>query len=87
MEDKTYNHLRNLPRAAPPAELFGKIEARIGQAKVVALADWRQFAAAAVLLAAINVAAIVQYSQAQPETSPGMAAVENTIISDYEIYY
>ena len=86
-EDKIQRHLHNLPRAKPPEGFFGKIESRLGQAKVVVLADWRQFAAAAVLIVALNVAALVQYSQYEPATSPGVASVENPLVSDYEIYY
>jgi hypothetical protein len=85
--DKIYQHLSELPRAQSPEGLFEKIEAHIGEAKVVALADWRQFAAAAVLVAAINVVAVVQYSQSQSATSQGMASVDSPIVSDYELYY
>jgi len=85
--DNIYQHLSELPRARPPEGLLAKIEARIGQTKVVALADWRQFAAAAVLIAALNVAALVQYSQYESATFPGVAAVDNPIVSDYELYY
>lgn len=85
--DNIYQHLSQLPRAQPPEGLFEKIEARTGGAKVVALADWRRFAAAAVLIAALNVAALVQYSQSQPATSPGMASADSSIVSDYELYY
>lgn len=86
MEDRL-NHLRSLPRAKPPEGLFDKIESRIGEAKVVVMADWRQFAAAAVLIAALNVSALVHYSRTTTDNAPGVASVDSPIVSDYEIYY
>ncbi len=86
MEDKI-EHLRRLPRAKPPEGLYKKIETRIGDAKVVVLTDWRRFAAAAVLIAALNVAALIQYARTQPETNSGVASVETPLVSDYQFYY
>ncbi len=87
MEDNFTPLLRNLPRAKPPEGLYQKIEDRISEAKTVSLADWRSFAAAAVLIAAINVTALVQYTQAATNSSSDVASVESGLISDYELYY
>jgi len=77
-------HLGELPRATPPPGLLGRIEAGLPSAKIVSLADWRRVAAAAALVAALNVAGLLYHNNAA--VSKPVANAETTLVYDFQLY-
>ncbi|MFT7121873.1 MAG: hypothetical protein ACJAZ9_002061 [Neolewinella sp.] len=82
--NEALNHLSRLPRAKPAAGLFAGIEAAVAGAKVVKMVDWRRVAAAAVLVATLNVTAILYYSG--QNSSASSSDYEMGLVSDYQLY-
>ena len=82
--NEALRHLSRLPRAKPPAGLFAGIETAVAGAKVAKMVDWRRFAAAAVLVATLNVTAMLYYSGQNSNVSS--SDYDMALVSDYQLY-
>lgn len=86
-----FNSTQGMQRSQAPIDLFDKIEARIDQkdAKIIPIQQWRAAAVAAVVLIAVNLFALQQYSQ---NNTSGLSIESNeyadsqSFTSSYQLY-
>ncbi len=87
--DRALEHLRQLPRAKPPADMLTRIEAGLDQpptAKVIPLQEWRKLIAAALVILSLNATAMAYYVNQPADTAVSSGYAETTLISDYQLY-
>lgn len=87
--NKVFNSLERSHRASPKSDLFAKIEHEIiaQDLKIISIRHWRLIAAAAVLLAILNIITLQQYtSNSFLSDSETTLDTPEIIISNYKLY-
>lgn len=87
---EVFDSLKGSKRAKPNPNLFAKIENRIfgEEAKIIPITQWRMAAAAAVVILAMNIFAIQNFSQNNQKGTGGIITEESNqvLISNYNLY-
>lgn len=80
-------HLESLPRAKPPSGLLARIEAAIKRpAVLVSPREWRSYAAAVVLLFAVNLSAIMVVVDQKADSPTTQSNADLSLISNFQLY-